>query len=226
MSNDELIAAASEYNSIYVNAKSAMAGRLSCGGLCAMVEAVMKDEVRAGCVPAFSALGCLRVHWIDGNENVIAAAWKNCTECCPVRPSTTPTPLSPALPPQVDNGIAIVRPPGHHAEEACAMGFCLWNNAAVAARVAQQNGAQRVMISTANDVGGRGGGGNMGACKLFSNCILRPPCQTHPCTHTHTHAPFTKHRHAQWTGTSTMAMARNTSLRTIRPCSTPRSTAT
>jgi acetoin utilization deacetylase AcuC-like enzyme len=39
-----------------------------------------------------------------------------------------------------------VRPPGHHAEEATAMGFCLYNNAAVAARAAQALGARRVAI--------------------------------------------------------------------------------
>ncbi|CAD7702301.1 unnamed protein product [Ostreobium quekettii] len=43
-------------------------------------------------------------------------------------------------------GAAIVRPPGHHAESGNAMGFCFFNNAAVAARVAQRNGARKVMI--------------------------------------------------------------------------------
>ncbi len=36
------------------------------------------------------------------------------------------------------NGAAIIRPPGHHAESALSMGFCLYNNAAVAARAAQK----------------------------------------------------------------------------------------
>ena len=34
-------------------------------------------------------------------------------------------------------GIAIVRPPGHHAESNTAGGFCIYNNAAVAAKAAQ-----------------------------------------------------------------------------------------
>ncbi|XP_060679116.1 histone deacetylase 6-like, partial [Hemiscyllium ocellatum] len=38
---------------------------------------------------------------------------------------------------QVQNGVAIIRPPGHHAERDVACGFCLFNNVALAARFAQ-----------------------------------------------------------------------------------------
>ena len=43
-------------------------------------------------------------------------------------------------------GLAFVRPPGHHAERSRAMGFCLYNNAAVAAAHARARGAARVAV--------------------------------------------------------------------------------
>ena len=42
--------------------------------------------------------------------------------------------------------LAMVRPPGHHAERNRAMGFCLFNNIAVAASHARAKGVQRVAI--------------------------------------------------------------------------------
>jgi acetoin utilization deacetylase AcuC-like enzyme len=48
---------------------------------------------------------------------------------------------------ECDNGFALVRPPGHHATPSRAMGFCLINNIAVAARHAiQKFGLERVAI--------------------------------------------------------------------------------
>lgn len=48
---------------------------------------------------------------------------------------------------KVTNSFSAMRPPGHHAERAKAMGFCFFNNAAIAARYAQRRyGAERVAI--------------------------------------------------------------------------------
>lgn len=45
------------------------------------------------------------------------------------------------------NGFAFVRPPGHHAERRRAMGFCLFNNIAVAAAyLRKRHGLERVLI--------------------------------------------------------------------------------
>lgn len=43
-------------------------------------------------------------------------------------------------------GLALLRPPGHHARAASAMGFCLLNNVAVAAAHARAGGVERVAI--------------------------------------------------------------------------------
>ena len=46
-----------------------------------------------------------------------------------------------------DNAFCAVRPPGHHAEADAAMGFCLFNNVAVAAEHARrQHGLRRVAV--------------------------------------------------------------------------------
>lgn len=47
---------------------------------------------------------------------------------------------------QARSAAAIVRPPGHHAESGMAMGFCFYNNAAIAARAARAAGAERVLV--------------------------------------------------------------------------------
>ncbi len=48
---------------------------------------------------------------------------------------------------EADNAFAIVRPPGHHARPSRAMGFCFFNNVAIAAQwLLKTRGLERVMI--------------------------------------------------------------------------------
>lgn len=47
----------------------------------------------------------------------------------------------------VDNGFALIRPPGHHAEHTMALGFCIFNNVAVLARYLQKHhGMDKILI--------------------------------------------------------------------------------
>ena len=47
---------------------------------------------------------------------------------------------------RADFGLALVRPPGHHARPSGAMGFCLLNNVAIAAAHARARGVERVAV--------------------------------------------------------------------------------
>jgi acetoin utilization deacetylase AcuC-like enzyme len=48
---------------------------------------------------------------------------------------------------EVDNAFALSRPPGHHAEHDQALGFCLFNNVAIAARYLQkEHGLDKILI--------------------------------------------------------------------------------
>jgi acetoin utilization deacetylase AcuC-like enzyme len=47
----------------------------------------------------------------------------------------------------IDNAFCAIRPPGHHAERSRAMGFCFFNNVAIAARYLQRkHGIERILV--------------------------------------------------------------------------------
>lgn len=47
---------------------------------------------------------------------------------------------------KIQNGFALLRPPGHHARPSTGMGFCIFNNIAVAAKKALAMGVKRILI--------------------------------------------------------------------------------
>ena len=103
----------------------------------------------------------LRIHAPEHFNRVAATAGQNHTM---LDPDTQTSPLSfeaammaagglirlveSALAGEIESGLALVRPPGHHAEAGRSMGFCLFNNVAVAAAWAlARGGLERVLIA-------------------------------------------------------------------------------
>lgn len=83
-----------------------------------------------------------RAGWLDPDTYFSPATWNAALAAAGAVIDLTGVVLSGRF----QSGIAVIRPPGHHAEADRAMGFCLINNVAVAAAHARAAGAARVAI--------------------------------------------------------------------------------
>ncbi|HYD81802.1 MAG TPA: histone deacetylase family protein [Paucimonas sp.] len=80
---------------------------------------------------------------LDGDTSLNPYSWKAALRAAGAAVAATDA----VLKGEVDNAFCAIRPPGHHARPAEAMGFCLFNNVAIAARHAlEAHGLQRVAI--------------------------------------------------------------------------------
>jgi len=83
-----------------------------------------------------------RTGWLDGDTYYSPRSW----EAANAAAGSVCELANEVLDGQLGQGIAVVRPPGHHATRDRAMGFCLLNNVAAAAASARAKGAARVAI--------------------------------------------------------------------------------
>ncbi|MGB8344490.1 MAG: histone deacetylase [Ktedonobacteraceae bacterium] len=113
--------------------------------LAAVHERAYIQQVRAACaeVAAQEARGGSSTRFFATDTYVSARSYE-----AAIKAAGAPlTAIDAIMADEIDNAYCLVRPPGHHALPEAAMGFCLFNNVAVAARYAiDRHGLERVMI--------------------------------------------------------------------------------
>jgi acetoin utilization deacetylase AcuC-like enzyme len=118
-------------------------------GTFATVEprAALKEEIAWNHTPQYVAeiektAGC-RFTYLDPDTSTSEGSW----EAAILAAGGVLQALDLIIAGQADNGFALVRPPGHHAEADRAMGFCLFNNIAIGAHyLLRRHGLSRIMI--------------------------------------------------------------------------------
>src|SRR5215470_9472159 len=125
----------------------------------ALAENGLRDRAKLGPARAAAADDLTRVHelsyladlerlvpgrtgWLDEDTYFSPGSWKAALAAAGGAADLARAVVDGKL----DRGLAVVRPPGHHATPGRAMGFCLLNNVAVAAAAARAAGLARVAI--------------------------------------------------------------------------------
>lgn len=84
-----------------------------------------------------------RYYALDGDTALNAHSWQAALHAAGAAVAATDAVLAG----EIDNAFCAIRPPGHHARPSMPMGFCLFNNVAIAARHALEvHGLERVAI--------------------------------------------------------------------------------
>lgn len=97
------------------------------------------DRIRAAAEKARASQGLV---FLDPDTVISPGSW----DAALAAVGAALTAIDAVLNGEARNAFCLVRPPGHHATVHRAMGFCLFNNIAIAARYAQGRGAERILI--------------------------------------------------------------------------------
>ena len=149
MKQEERDRVADRLDSIYLNMHSLECGLLAAGGVLAVVDKVIctRHPSTLHQTPQYSA----------PDSPVLCTRHPSTLHQTPQysAPDTPATPTPACTPSQVLSfdlpsktyGLAVVRPPGHHAEPDSPNGFCIFNNVAIAAEYAVRgHGLARVLV--------------------------------------------------------------------------------